>query len=238
MGLLQTSACPSASAGFITRAASAGDLDLTCRNTGDAMRPYVEATWGAWNEDEQLAKHALNYQPQTHRIITVDAEGGSARIRGARRSPLVGQGPSLRGLAKSGHRAKPDLPGPRPSQGTGQAGAPACLARQQPSAQTLRVAGFPGGFGDARAVRHGGLPACGLTLRSSGRATACVVRSSFHSGPAAARCRAPVSFTLDRGAHPSSTLRAMAPTIVREGQYRLFFFSREETRIHVHVSHP
>lgn len=40
------------------------------------MRPCVEATWGAWNEDEQLAKHALNYQPQTHRIITADAEGG------------------------------------------------------------------------------------------------------------------------------------------------------------------
>ena len=38
------------------------------------MRPYVEATWGAWNEDEQLAKHALNYQPQTHKIITVGAE--------------------------------------------------------------------------------------------------------------------------------------------------------------------
>ena len=38
------------------------------------MRPYVEATWGAWNEDEQLAKHALNYQPQTHQIITVGAE--------------------------------------------------------------------------------------------------------------------------------------------------------------------
>jgi hypothetical protein len=30
----------------------------------------------------------------------------------------------------------------------------------------------------------------------------------------------------------------MAPTVVRDGQYRLFFFSREETRIHVHVSHP
>jgi hypothetical protein len=29
----------------------------------------------------------------------------------------------------------------------------------------------------------------------------------------------------------------MAPTIVRDGQFRLFFFSREETRIHVHVSH-
>ena len=30
----------------------------------------------------------------------------------------------------------------------------------------------------------------------------------------------------------------MAPTIVRDGQFRLFFFSREEERIHVHVSHP
>lgn len=29
----------------------------------------------------------------------------------------------------------------------------------------------------------------------------------------------------------------MAPTIVRDGQYRLFFFSREESRIHVHVAH-
>lgn len=30
----------------------------------------------------------------------------------------------------------------------------------------------------------------------------------------------------------------MAPTIVRDGQFRLFFFSREETRVHVHVAHP
>jgi ribosomal protein L16/L10AE len=30
----------------------------------------------------------------------------------------------------------------------------------------------------------------------------------------------------------------MAPTVVRDGPFRLFFFSREETRIHVHVSHP
>ena len=30
----------------------------------------------------------------------------------------------------------------------------------------------------------------------------------------------------------------MAPTVLRDGQFRLFFFSREEARIHVHVSHP
>ncbi len=30
----------------------------------------------------------------------------------------------------------------------------------------------------------------------------------------------------------------MAPTVFREGRFRFFFFSREEQRIHVHVSHP
>jgi hypothetical protein len=30
----------------------------------------------------------------------------------------------------------------------------------------------------------------------------------------------------------------MTPTIFREGSFRFFFFSREETRMHVHVSHP
>ena len=30
----------------------------------------------------------------------------------------------------------------------------------------------------------------------------------------------------------------MSPTIARDGQFRLFFFSREEARIHVHISHP
>ena len=34
-------------------------------------------------------------------------------------------------------------------------------------------------------------------------------------------------------------LRPIAPsTIVRDGQFRLFFFSREEPRIHRHVAHP
>ena len=30
----------------------------------------------------------------------------------------------------------------------------------------------------------------------------------------------------------------MAPTVVRDGPFRLFFFSREEPRINVHVAHP
>lgn len=30
----------------------------------------------------------------------------------------------------------------------------------------------------------------------------------------------------------------MSPTVVRDGPFRLFFFSREEARIQVHVAHP
>ena len=30
----------------------------------------------------------------------------------------------------------------------------------------------------------------------------------------------------------------MTPTVFRKGSYRFFFFSREETRIHIHVVHP
>lgn len=30
----------------------------------------------------------------------------------------------------------------------------------------------------------------------------------------------------------------MAPTVVRDGKFRLFFFSREEKRVHIHVAHP
>ena len=29
----------------------------------------------------------------------------------------------------------------------------------------------------------------------------------------------------------------MAPTVFREGSFRFFFFSREESRIHIHVAH-
>ena len=30
----------------------------------------------------------------------------------------------------------------------------------------------------------------------------------------------------------------MSPTVFRDGEFRFFFFSLEESRIHVHVSHP
>ncbi|MDH4407062.1 MAG: DUF4160 domain-containing protein [Cyanobium sp. D14.bin.5] len=30
----------------------------------------------------------------------------------------------------------------------------------------------------------------------------------------------------------------MSPTVFRDGKFRFFFFAREESRPHVHVSHP
>ena len=30
----------------------------------------------------------------------------------------------------------------------------------------------------------------------------------------------------------------LSPTVFRDGEFRFFFFSREESRIHIHVSHP
>ena len=36
----------------------------------------------------------------------------------------------------------------------------------------------------------------------------------------------------------TNPLESMAPTVVRDGPYRLFFISREEPRFHVHVAHP
>jgi hypothetical protein len=30
----------------------------------------------------------------------------------------------------------------------------------------------------------------------------------------------------------------LPPTVFREGEFRFFFFSREESRRHIHVSHP
>ncbi len=36
----------------------------------------------------------------------------------------------------------------------------------------------------------------------------------------------------------SSPPAPMTPTVVRDGPFRLFFFSREEPRMHVHAAHP
>jgi Domain of unknown function (DUF4160) len=37
--------------------------------------------------------------------------------------------------------------------------------------------------------------------------------------------------------HRDDTIVSISPTVLREGPFRLFFFSREEPRMHVHVAH-
>jgi len=32
-------------------------------------------------------------------------------------------------------------------------------------------------------------------------------------------------------------VKYMSPTVAKDGPYRLFFFSREEKRVHIHVAH-
>ena len=54
------------------RPATQDDLALTYAITEDAMRGYVEETWGNWDEDEQLQKHRTNFTPETYRIILIE----------------------------------------------------------------------------------------------------------------------------------------------------------------------
>ena len=56
------------------RDATEADLQATYEITEDAMRGYVEETWGTWNPEEQQQKHRLNFTPETHRIILVEDE--------------------------------------------------------------------------------------------------------------------------------------------------------------------
>jgi len=56
------------------RAATQDDLALAYAITKDAMRGYVEETWGKWDEEEQLQKHRANFTPETYRMILVEDE--------------------------------------------------------------------------------------------------------------------------------------------------------------------
>ena len=53
------------------RPASPDDLALTYAITEDAMRGYVEETWGNWDEEEQRQKHRNNFTPETYKIILI-----------------------------------------------------------------------------------------------------------------------------------------------------------------------
>ena len=54
------------------RDATTSDLVLTYTITEDAMRAYVEQTWGSWDPDEQFQKHRDNFTPETHSVILAD----------------------------------------------------------------------------------------------------------------------------------------------------------------------
>ena len=56
------------------RPATEDDLAVTYAITEDAMRGYVEETWGSWNAEEQLQKHRANYTPETYKIILINDE--------------------------------------------------------------------------------------------------------------------------------------------------------------------
>ena len=56
------------------RSATQEDLAVTYSITEEAMRGYVEETWGNWDEEEQLQKHRANFTPETYRMILVDEE--------------------------------------------------------------------------------------------------------------------------------------------------------------------
>ena len=59
---------------FSLRAATKGDLRATFEIAEDAMRGYVEATWGRWDAEEQEYQHRVNFDPSTYRIILVEAD--------------------------------------------------------------------------------------------------------------------------------------------------------------------
>ena len=56
------------------RPATQDDLALTYAITEDAMRGYVEETWGNWDEQEQIQKHRANFKHETYRMILIEDE--------------------------------------------------------------------------------------------------------------------------------------------------------------------
>ena len=56
------------------RPATHEDSALAYTITEDAMRSYVEETWGKWDEEEQLQKHRANFTPETYRMLLVEEE--------------------------------------------------------------------------------------------------------------------------------------------------------------------
>jgi ribosomal protein S18 acetylase RimI-like enzyme len=56
------------------RAATEDDLAFSYTVTEDAMRDYVETTWGVWNSEQQREHHRLSFRPATHQVICLGDE--------------------------------------------------------------------------------------------------------------------------------------------------------------------
>ena len=56
---------------FSLRAAAENDMEFVHQVTEDAMREYVEATWGRWAPVEQREKCRKSFNPNTHKIVQV-----------------------------------------------------------------------------------------------------------------------------------------------------------------------
>ena len=152
------------------RPATPDDLALAYEITEDAMRGYVEETWGNWDEEEQLQKHCANFTPETYRMLLVEDE--VAGLVAVEEFPshvwLMKILPSGE-VQKSRHRV---AGAPRRSKKCRQS----WQARHTPGPQsrqartgTVCKARLPGHRRKCRAPAHG---KWGLTTRSSGAPTA------------------------------------------------------------------
>ncbi len=59
---------------YALRPIAAHDQELAYSITREAMRGYVEQTWGAWVEAEQRERHALTFNPGEQDFIVQDGE--------------------------------------------------------------------------------------------------------------------------------------------------------------------
>lgn len=67
------------------RTADAGDMELLFALLRDALGPYVEQTYGTWNEEEQRASFFARTDPATHRIV--ELQGRPIGCLALRRGP-------------------------------------------------------------------------------------------------------------------------------------------------------
>jgi len=54
------------------RTATQGDMELLFALLRDALGPYVEQTFGAWNEEEERERFFAKTDPATHQVVEFD----------------------------------------------------------------------------------------------------------------------------------------------------------------------